>query len=103
MADSKYNLDFYITEGIPTKNNVSFSAPPEVFYVSGIHGRKIYNNNLEGYANQFGIGLGPVGGSVSSPDDITYHQWTVTGLGGGIDVSTGNWRTCTRLYKIYER
>lgn len=103
VADAKDNLHFYITEGTPTKNNVSFSAAPEAFYVRGTHGRKIYNDDLEGYANQFEIGLGPVGGSVSSPDNIRYRQWTVTGLGSGIDVSTGSWRTYTRLYKIYGR
>ncbi len=102
VADAKDNLDFYITEGRPTKNNVTFSASPQIFYVES-RAKQIYNNDLNGYANQFGLGIGIIGCSVSSDRDITYRQWTLTGLGIGIDVSTGSWETYTKLYKIYGR
>jgi hypothetical protein len=85
------------------KNNVSFSLSPEVFYVKESHGRKIYNSDLVGNANQFGVGLSIFGGSVSAPDNFIYRLWTLSGMGYGIDIGTGSWRTYTRLYKLYER
>ena len=100
VADSKNNLDFYVTERTPTKNNVTFSAAPEVFYVESMV-RQVYNQDLEGFSNQFGIGIGIIGGSVSSDRQINYRQWTITGFGYGIDVSTGSWESYTKLYKIY--
>lgn len=102
VADSKDNIDFYVTEGTPTKNNVAFSVSPEIFYVES-RSRQVYNKDIEGFSNQFSLGIGILGGSVSSNPSISYRQWTLTGLGSGIDVNTGSWETYTRLYKIYGR
>ncbi|KOH47170.1 RHS repeat-associated core domain-containing protein [Sunxiuqinia dokdonensis] len=102
VADSKDNLDFYFVDRIPTRNNVTFSIAPEAFYVNG-RTRLMYNRDIEGYAYDFGIGLGPLGGSVSSNPSRSYLQWTVTGFGYGIDVSTGHWNSYTHLYNLYGR
>jgi len=102
VADSNDNLDFYFVDRIPTRNNVTFSIAPEAFYVNG-RTRLMYNKDIEGDAYDFGIGFGPLGGSVSSNPSRSYLQWTVTGFGYGIDVSTGHWNSYTNLYNLYGR
>jgi hypothetical protein len=100
VADSKDNLDFYITERTPRKNNVSLTLAPEFFFTFPTQkGSMIYNSDMRGSGYESGIAL-KYGVSLGTNSDITYRQWSFSGFGFGMDVGSGNWETYTKLYRI---